>query len=296
MKYLAGYIAFVAGFFTFEQPQQFHATSVAINILNNNTKIYSAPTFGKGFPLDYFHSHQSFIQHPLAVINKPIETSTFHPNPPQKKESKKKIILLRVIPTMTCRVGVVRWGLLTFLSAKQAYAAFLQQRFYANQSPSPSPISPSLSLQHAWDPPSTPSRFDAEEDRDKIPFEIPSLWLQPCKQPASVWDPTLKQKESFETLLFSQLQELWLQPFDEQLQQNRTQLFFNTRLPKWYVSLQLAVRPAHKPLIPTHPVHVIAPGSIHTKSCKHIKHTELNSRALQKACIPNHNHETHWNN
>ena len=101
-----------------EQPQQFHATSVATNILNNNTKIYSAPTFGKGFPLDYFHSHQSFIQHPLAVINKPIETSTFHPNPPQKKESKKKIILLRVIPTMTCRVGVVRWGLVTVFVSK----------------------------------------------------------------------------------------------------------------------------------------------------------------------------------
>ena len=45
-----------------------------------------APSFRKGFPFDYCHSRQSFIQHPLPVLNKPIETCTFHlTSPPNKK-------------------------------------------------------------------------------------------------------------------------------------------------------------------------------------------------------------------
>ncbi len=66
------------------------------------------------------------------------------------------------------------------------------------------------------------------------------------------------------------------------------------------------------PLKPTHPVHVIAHGSTHANPCQDIKHTELKSRALNEASMPNHRHailfgcgrqswvnerarQTHWN-
>ena len=46
------------------------------------------------------------------------------------KEKYQKITLLRVIPTMTCRVGVVRWGLLSTFKPHEALSIIGLHNWY----------------------------------------------------------------------------------------------------------------------------------------------------------------------
>ncbi len=97
------------------------------------------------------------------------------------------------------------------------------------------------------------------------------------------------KKNSFEVSAFPSSTKFG---FDKRLQQSRTLHLFSTQDYRrdTFLCLPSASCPAHKPLKPMHPAHVIAPGSTHTNPCKDIKHTELTSGALKTANMPNHRH------
>ena len=115
MKYdhLVRSIAFIACFFWTATAVSWNSRGhgYPIKTTPKRKSIYWAPSFRKGFPFDYCHSRQSFIQHPFPVQNKPIETSTFHLTP-QKKTKKIKPLgkshhsseagLLKILRFPTC--------------------------------------------------------------------------------------------------------------------------------------------------------------------------------------------------
>ena len=185
---------------------------------------------------------------------------------------RKRITLPRVTPTMTCRGG-----------CQERVVRFCLCRQASTETP-PSNLMPYIvscmrQQLHAW------------QALPQAPFSLRSP-MQHTRFKTSLRSNIVYKKNSLELSAFPSSPTFG---FDKQLKQIRTQPLFNTQDCQALL-LQLAVRPAHKPSKPTHPAHVIAPGSTHTNPCKDIKHTELNSRALFQARKPNHNHETHGNN